>query len=95
MAKTRALTQRQKQRIALNKVLDFNEEKLRAMQAKDWKDLDCEELGLLERFLATALGTMRKCPPSYVIEAAANITIINAEGKVEINPGLVKEDVKP
>lgn len=95
MRKAKALTRRQRQRTQLDKVLDFNEEKLVAMQAKDWKDLYCEEIGLLERFLATALGTMRKCPPSYVIEAAANITIINAEGKVEINPGLVKEDVKP
>jgi len=94
MAKTRALTQRQKQRIALDKVLDFNEEKLRAMQAKDWKDLDCEELGLLDRFIATGLGTMRKCPPSYVLEAAKEITVVNTEGKVVIAPGLA-EDVKP
>lgn len=106
MAKRRALTERQRQRITLNQVLDYNENQLVLMQKKDWKDLTLEEISLLERFIATGLGTMRTCPPSYVITAAKNIKVVQKEGcsideSIQYPPGMVTdedpvaEDVKP
>lgn len=75
MGKTKTLTKKQQQRIELNKVLNFNESELVKMQQKDWKDLDCNEINILENFIAVAIGTMRECPPAYVIVASNNVVV--------------------
>lgn len=71
----RTLTEKQKQRNDLNRVLDYNDQQLVAMQKKDWKDLDDTQINILENFIATAIATMRICPPAYVAVASNNVKV--------------------
>ena len=99
MGKTKGLTKKQIQRTELNKVIDFNEQKLVEMQQKDWKDLDCTEINILENFLAVAIGTMRTCPPAYVIVASSNVVVrarsIEAINLITKPDGGVAQEAKP
>lgn len=75
MSNTKELTRKQLQRVELDKVLDFNESELVKMQQKGWKDLSGIELNILENFLVVALGTLRHCPPAYVMVASNNAVV--------------------
>lgn len=78
MSKTKALTEKQKQRALLNAVLDDNEAQMVAMQKQDWKELNDDQINILENFLATAIETMRICPPAYV-QVASNTVGVRAK----------------
>lgn len=75
MGKTKKITDKQKQRAELDAVLDFNESQLVAMQRKGWHDLNDDQINLLENLLATAIETMRLCPPAYVAVASNNLVV--------------------
>lgn len=98
MGKTETLTKKQEQRIELDKVLDFNEQKLVEMQQKDWRDLDCNEINVLENFIAVAIGTMRACHPAYVIVASNNVVVrarsVEAANLITKNDGSVVRENK-
>lgn len=75
MGKEKVLTKKQIQRNQLNKVLDYNESELVAMQGQGWVNLSFDQLNILENFVAVAIGTMRSCPPSYVRVASSNVIV--------------------
>jgi len=83
MGKTKTITEKQKQRAELNLVLDYNEQQLVAMQKQGWRGLDDAQINVLENFLATAIETLRLCPPAYVNVAANNISV-RAKAKGEL-----------
>lgn len=75
MGKTKIITEKQKQRAELNLVLDYNEQQLVAMQKQGWANLSDDQINVLENFIATAIETLRLCPPAYVSVASNNISV--------------------
>jgi hypothetical protein len=84
MGKTKTLTEKQKQRIELNAVLDYNEAQMVAMQKQDWKNLTDDQINVLENFIATAVETLRICPPAYV-GVASNTVAVRAKATQVVN----------
>lgn len=75
MGKTKTATEKQKQRAELNEVLDDNERQLVAMQKQGWANLSDHQINILENFLATAIETLRNCPPAYVAVACNTVAV--------------------
>jgi len=93
MSKTKALTEKQKQRAELNLVLDYNEQQLMTMQKQGWKELNDDQINVLENFLATAIETMRICPPAYV-QVASHTLGVRAKAAGSKVVGEEEEDVE-